>query len=220
MNFLAHFYFDGVDGAPSYNLGLVLPDLMGMVRRGWKLKQSHLQNHVIPVHKAIASGASAHLQMDDWFHKTDFFIRGRSLVKATLEEAGVTYPPYRPGFLSHVLLELLLDRLIVLHYTSMVSKFYRELAIVSVDWVRSFFESINLTFDDNFPAFFTQFINNQFAFRYAYDTPLLEALNQIAKRVSQPVFKDDQMEDLKARLKNLDVSIFDIFGDLNNDFHT
>lgn len=219
MNFLAHFYFDGLEGAPYYNLGLVLPDLMGMVRRGWKLKQTHLQNHIKPVHKALASGALAHLEMDDWFHKTQFFIQSRGVVKTTLLNAGVTYPPHRPGFLSHVLLELLLDRLIVLHYPELASRFYNELANVNVDKVKLFFEGIDLPFDDHFPGFFTRFVNKQSAFRYAQDTPLLESLNQISKRVSQPVLATNQMQDLKARLSDLDLSIFYSFADLTNDFN-
>lgn len=218
MNFLAHFYFDGVDGAPYYNLGLVLPDLMGMVRRGWKLKQTHLQNHIKPVHKALASGALAHLEMDNWFHKTQFFIQSRGVVKTTLENAGVTYPPHRPGFLSHVLLELLLDRLIVQHHPEKVSKFYNELAKVEVEWLRSFFEGIELSFDDNFPGFFTQFVNNRFAFSYAQNVSLLNALNQISRRVAQPPFTATQMQDLQRRLEDLDLSIFHSFDELERDF--
>lgn len=217
MNFLAHFYFDGVASAPYYNLGLVLPDLMGMVKRGWKFKQSHLQNHLFPVHKAIASGALAHLEMDDWFHNTNFFVKSRSLVKATLEKARVTYPPYRPGFLSHVLLELLVDRLIVMHYPEKASEFYNELANVDLEKLRSFFGSIDLPFDEHFPCFFTRFVNNQSAFRYAQDSALLEALNQISRRVSQPVFTSTQMNDLKAKLRDLDLNMFYSFDNLFKD---
>lgn len=214
MNFLAHYFFDGFLAAPYYNLGTVLPDFMGMVHRQWKLKPETLHKARKPLHKALASGMKAHLGMDDWFHKTRFFVDGRNVVKQTLINADIRYPPYRPGFLAHVMLELLLDRFIVLHYPGKVAQFYRELAKVEIPVVRNFFEEAGHPFDENFHDFLLRFVRQEYAFQYGEPIHLIKALNQISGRVGQPAITQPYQESLLRSFPELDLCIFHSFGQL------
>lgn len=214
MNFLAHYFFDGVNNAPPYNLGTVLPDLMGMVRRGWKLAYKDLHKPFDPLQQAIAEGVIAHLQMDEWFHKTSFFQAGREKVKLTLLNAGIQFPPHRPGFLAHIMLELLLDRLIIKHYPKVVSNFYQELEQVEMATIRTFFHAAGQPFDEHFPGFFSKFLEKRFVFRYADDQQLLKALNSIGQRVRQPAITGSAFADLASSLPELDLMIFNSFDQL------
>ncbi len=214
MNFLAHYYFDGKAQAPYYNLGLILPDLMGMVSRGWKLKKQHLLAFANADHHALAQGVKGHLLMDEWFHETAFFYKAQAQVKATLAASGIKYPPYRVSFLSHIMLEILVDRLIVQHYPHLVQRFYHELAQTSLSQIKRFFLKTGLSFNEGFAAFFPQFVSKQYAFRYTDDQAFIQSINQIASRVSQPAFTKEQQRALTAHLSGLEAAITESFREL------
>lgn len=214
MNFLAHYYFDGKAQAPYYNLGLILPDLMGMVSRGWKLKKQHLSAFANADHHALAEGVKGHLLMDEWFHETAFFYQAQAQVKAVLTASGIGYPPYRVSFLSHIMLEIMVDRLIVQHYPHLVHRFYYELGQTSLSQIKRFFLKTGLPYNEGFGAFFPQFVSKQYAFRYTNDQAFIHSINQIAGRVSQPSFTNDQQRALSARLPGLDAGIAESFREL------
>lgn len=218
MNFLAHFYFDGRRDSPYYNLGLVLPDLMGMVQRGWKIGKHQLADSDNPQHQQLVEGVSRHLAMDDWFHDTNFFQEGHSVAKTVMKKAAIQYPPYRVSFLSHIILELMLDRILVKHEPGMVSRFYSELAIVKIDELRRFFYELGVPFNENFQAFYRKFIGKRYALNYANNEAFVEALNNISNRVGQPRITPHLSQNLYQFLPDLELTIFHSFEELKINF--
>lgn len=208
MNFLAHYYFEGKKDDPYFNLGLVLPDLMGMVRRGWKVGKQNLKPFADGDHQSLAKGIHHHLTMDEWFHETAFFYQGQAHVKAALQKAGVAYPPYRLSFLSHIGLELMMDRLLVKHYPEQIRRFYAELSTIRLSQLKRFYLKSGLPFEAGFPRFFKGFLEKQYAFQYAQPDAFIRAIDHISARVRQPALTHGHHQALAQRLPGLDQTIF------------
>ena len=217
MNFLSHFYFDGKAGNPYFNLGLVLPDLTGMVKRGWKIGERELTDPKIADYEQLAKGIRYHLQMDEFFHKSDFFVACNELIKSELKTLGIQYPPYRLFFITHVFLELLMDRLLVKFKPSTVKNFYKELSNIDLSRIEQFFSMLTTPFYEAFNDFYRKFLDDQFLYEYPDDNRFLEALNRIFQRVRQPLFYEEQKSIIRSRLNALEVYIFRKFDLLEDE---
>src|SRR3546814_10762411 len=90
---------------------MVLPDMVKNHRKSWNL---HPQKHerelnADPVMSAIRLGWDLHLETDRRFHSSVFFHHHTSQLRKQLIRV-LPDRPYRPFFLAHIALELLLDR--------------------------------------------------------------------------------------------------------------
>ncbi len=219
MNFLSHFYFDGLLDRPYWNLGLVMPDFMGMVKRGWKIRPHQIpegaSSDAYATH--LIKGIKQHLSMDEFFHGSSFFKENNHLIRNSLSSSGISYPPYRMSFVSHVFLELLMDRILVKNDPSHVRQFYSELSNVSLKRLRGFFNQYALTYYSEFDNFFNRFLSQQFLFDYADDNAFLRGLNRIFERVHQPIFDRAQINEIKPFLPMLEEAIWENFFNLRSE---
>lgn len=219
MNFLSHFYFDGLANQPYWNLGLVLPDFMGMVQRGWKIRP-----HQIPEDAAtddhdrvLVGGIKQHLRMDEFFHGSYFFKENNRLIRNYLASCGIKYPPYRVSFVSHVFLEILMDRILVKQDPSLARQFYQELGNVALDRLKAFFRHYSLTYNAEFDRFINRFLKQQFLFDYAEDEAFFRGLNGVFRRVRQPEFDSAQIASIRSSLPFLEDLIWQNFFKLQTE---
>ena len=83
MNFLSHFYFDRETDDCYHILGTVLPDLLKNADKTIILhpeKLHHPNNDV----NAIIKGWNKHLEVDRYFHSSDFFLTHSHQLKKKL----------------------------------------------------------------------------------------------------------------------------------------
>ena len=104
MNFLTHYYLDRRKADPFYNLGLAIPDLMSMFKRGWKINSKLNNQSLSGDFLSIADGIAQHLLADTFFHQSEFFLKNTSLIKQLMLENDVKYRGTHFLFLSHLLL--------------------------------------------------------------------------------------------------------------------
>ncbi len=82
MNFLSHYYFDRDDTNCYHILGIVLPDLLKNADKTIVLhpEKMHHPNDAV---NSIVTGWNKHLEVDRYFHSSDFFIEHSHELKKT-----------------------------------------------------------------------------------------------------------------------------------------
>lgn len=193
MNFLAHFFFDGRLNKPYYNMGLVLPDLMGISERGWKIHQMPKDEDINAEGKALKNGIQYHHQMDEFFHNSDFFNAATTQIKAIFRNS-INTQRYRLFFVAHIFLELMMDRLIVNADPTTAKRFYQELNQVKYDQLKAFFNHTPIGLRQHFRGFLQQFLQKRYVLNYTDNQSMIYALNRIFERVGHPVFEGKKVK--------------------------
>lgn len=208
MNFLTHYYCDRKKEDPLYNLGLAIPDLMSMYKRGWKIN-NRLTEHILSGDfLSIADGISQHLLGDQYFHQSDFFLRNTSQIKQLLLDNKVKYRGTHYLFLSHLLLEICIDRMIVKKIPQVVVDFYADLSAIHPNLVKDFFEDINVAIPEGFFIFYERFVREKFIYNYDDIEKIIFMYNRILTRVNMTVIDPDEYEKLGNVISSIDDILF------------
>lgn len=214
MNFLAHFFFDGRLNAPYFNMGLVLPDLMGISERGWKIHHLPKDDNLSPETKALKEGIEHHHQMDHFFHNSHFFRDSTEQIKTRFRQNSLDFPDHRLFFVAHIFLELMMDRIIVKADAQTAHHFYQELSQVRYSKLTAFFEEASVKANNHFPKFLGRFLEYRYALNYPDDQSLVYSLNRIFERVGHPGFEGAGI------LKRLNSVIFEVEKYLETQWNT
>ena len=83
MNFLSHFYFDRETDNCYFILGTVLPDLLKNADKTIIIHPEKLTHPNINVN-SIIKGWNKHLEVDRYFHSSEFFLNPLARVKETV----------------------------------------------------------------------------------------------------------------------------------------
>src|SRR5437879_12145344 len=103
MNFLSHYYFDRDATICYHTLGTVLPDLLKNADKHIIIHPEKL-HHPNPSINDIIIGWRKHLEVDRYFHSSDFFITRSHELKLLLLLA-IQGSPVKQFFLVHVAIE-------------------------------------------------------------------------------------------------------------------
>ena len=202
MNFLSHFYLVQHDPDPYLVLGMMLPDMTKNHRKNWNLHpKKHLrkfENDAILM--SISRGWELHLETDRRFHSSSFF--SRHSVELRKQIATVfTGPPFRPFFLAHVALELLLDSLLIIQQKVDTGKFYAQLSACPEDDIIRFLELNGIVEAASFAGWYRQFIDSAYLYSYASPDGLSHALDRIGRRVWQAPVPEKERQRLAEILR-------------------
>jgi len=143
------------------------------------------------------AGIKQHLEDDNRFHNCEAF--SRCLV-AVLQEVrpflnGVGIPPV---FLSHLLVEVLLDAQLVRTRQADVSRYYADLESVDPDWTEWATGEILGQSVSGLAHFIRLFCRERILFDYADNMSLLRRLNQVMRRLRLPNLSDSFQEAVEA----------------------
>lgn len=191
MNFLSHHFADAIDSEHYYNLGLVLPDLLGSVQRRWRLPASFDLTDDDVFTERIAEGTSRHLNVDAYFHSSAFFKEFTAIIREIFAKHKLDLPGVRLFFVAHIFLELMLDRLILLNHSAASPNFYYDLSQIENEMLKPFFKVTGVENVSKFTDFFERFQTLKYLNHYIKDESLFYALNRIMQRAGQPVFGEE-----------------------------
>lgn len=220
MNFLSHFYFDRDTSNPELVLGCVLPDLVKNANKAWNIhpeKKVHLFKDSEKL-KSILTGWQRHLDVDRYFHSSDFFLEHTQAIKKNiapiLEDSEV-----RPSFLAHISLELMLDSILLTLKEINAFHFYEQLANAERPVIKQFLELSMVADTARFFRFFDEFLEVNYLHSYSQSENLIYALNRVCMRLWSDPLNDVQKLQLNEVLldyqKNLEGCYMDIFDDLD-----
>lgn len=218
MNFLSHYYFDRDKTNCYLILGTVLPDLLKNADKAIVLHPEKLK-HTDPAINAIITGWNRHLEVDRYFHSSDFFLHHSHQLKLLLAPV-IEDSPVKPFFLGHIGLELILDNLLLTTQKLNVQDFYDQLEACDNEVIAEFLAFAGLNDGTRFFKFFAGFKSSSYLHTYAETLQIAYALKRICMRVwPQPFTPTHEVainEVLIAYRQLLLPFFMDIFKEIEN----
>ena len=190
MNFLSHFYFDKDTNNCYLILGTVLPDLLKNADKNIMLHPEKLKHTNESVNKII-KGWNKHLEVDRYFHSSDFFIHHSHQLKKQLVPA-LAGSPVKPFFLGHVALELVLDNLLLTNSMVTTDSFYRHLNGCEISVIGEFLAFSGLKDSSRFFHFYADFRKSRYLNNYLNIESVAYALKRICMRIWENPFTAEQ----------------------------
>ena len=198
MNFLSHFYFDKDTDNCYLVLGTVLPDLLKNADKNIILHPEKLQ-HTNGSVNTIIRGWNKHLEVDRYFHSSNFFLHHSHQLKKEILPA-LTGSPVKPFFLGHVALELILDNLLLTNNIVTANSFYNHLEGCEAFVINEFLVFAGLKDTSRFFKFYADFKHSRYLNTYLKIDAVAYALKRICMRIWVNPFTAVQELELKATL--------------------
>jgi hypothetical protein len=184
MNYFAHgrrFLDD-----PYFLAGTAVPDWLNVVNRQLRARSKsarRLVAHSDRRQAAVARGIIQHHHDDDWFHQTRAFAELQLDFSKSIRDLLEPDDGFRPSFLGHILVELLLDATLIEDDVSLLDRYYTVLATVDASVVAAAVTEISGHPADMLTSFIPQFSSLRFLYDYRDDGKLLTRLNNVMHRV-------------------------------------
>lgn len=193
MNFLAHYYFDASHSDVHFNFGLLLPDLVRNFIPGARLP-GELQDDGTPALGSIRDGCIRHKESDEIFHKWEGFEMSMEIGNRILKRSAEPLPRYY--FLSHILSELVLDKILLNKMPDLADRLYADYEQVQAMHFNDFLSRNGIAETRPFGQGFDRFMEVRYLNKYGHFTNIVYGLGQICKKLNLPPFTDYQKEHL------------------------
>jgi len=227
MNFLSHFYFERKANDAQRTLGSVLPDLLRNMDRDIRIFPEKDPTAYIKDEKLakIYKGWIRHIETDRIFHNSVFFIDKTQQLKAHLMPV-VSNTQVRGSFLSHIALELLLDRQLLKDSWLHEDDFYNQLSEIDKESLKLFLDIAGVEDSSTFLIFFNSFVADKYLGSYRNMAQVAYALDQICRRFWPKGLGENKKIQLTAALNDYELelthnykSIFNEISDYLNKKH-
>lgn len=195
MNYFAHgrHFVD----RPYYLAGTALPDWLGVLNRRIKVRSRHAEpylNDADPAVADFAAGVRQHHADDLWFHGTPAFSELSWGFTAILRDCLDDQQGFRPSFLGHILVELLLDATLTAEDPDLLERYYQALAELEPERVEQIVNRMAPRPVERLAELLPMFIRERFLWDYLDDRRLVFRLNQVMRRVKLPQLPDAILE--------------------------
>lgn len=191
MNYFAHgLHF--ID-QPYFLAGTAVPDWMNIVDRRVRVRRKYAQPYVDdadPRVAALARGVIQHHADDAWFHETPAFTELSWHLTRRIRDALPGDDGFRPSFLGHILVELLLDAELVRRDPDRLEAYYAAFDEIDPDLIESAINRMAARQTDRLAELIPLFSRERFLFDYADDDKLWFRLNQVMRRVALPALPE------------------------------
>ncbi len=204
MNFLSHYFKSAISQQPSFNAGLILPDLL---RKDIRHFQKTNPNFSLEINQLI-KGCHQHQSDDKHFHSSDFF---NKWLKLFLHEIN-THPQLvnlpRKWFVAHIALEMLIDRILLKHYPNLVHQFYEDLLLVQTESYVEFLAIHGITNNSRLLNRWSQFNASQYIKNYTCNQLFAYSIWRIMTNVGIQEVSKETITELVELLQKLEESFF------------
>ncbi len=195
MNYFAH----GIRflDRPLFLAGTAVPDWLSVADRKVRMRSKRVSpfvDHSDPEVAQIAQGVQQHLDDDGWFHQTRGFFEITDAVSQCFRNFLGPDDGFRPGFLGHIVTELLLDAALIERDSSLLDTYYEVLASVDASQVQDVVNMMGTGQTEHLVKFIDIFREIEFLRDYTDSGRLLFRLNQVMRRVKLPQLPPDTEE--------------------------
>lgn len=207
MNYLAH-GFRHID-SPYFLAGTAVPDWLSVVDRRVRMRSGPAKllaedDRESTICRTIAGGIAQHLADDRWFHETRVFAETSLQFAVELRERLPGDEGFRPSFLGHILVEILIDATLIRRDPPLVSAYYDALSRVEPERVQSVVNRLAKIGTHQLADWIRRFLAVRFLYDYLDDDKLLFRLEQIMARVGLPPLGSRLVEWLPAARRSVD----------------
>jgi hypothetical protein len=192
MNYFAHgraFIND-----PYFLAGTAVPDWLNVIDRRVRVRSKHAAAHLDapdPRVARVAAGVLQHCQDDAWFHNTRAFAELSMALCGMLRQRLLADEGFRPYFLGHILVEILLDAALIADEPARLEAYYAACESLDSAVVEAAVNQMSPRPTDRLGKLVPLFSRERFLFDYADDAKLLFRLNQVMRRVGLPLLPND-----------------------------
>lgn len=191
MNYLAHAlaHFD----QPYVLAGTAVPDWLNVADRGVRVRSKHAAPFVSDPDEqvaAVARGIMQHHADDAWFHETTAFHALQWRFTADIRTRLPDDEGFRPSFLGHILVEILLDAVLIAESPDRLEAYYDALAGVDGAVVQAAVNAMATRRTERLAPLIPLFQREGFLWDYLDDGKLWFRLNQVMRRVRLPVLPE------------------------------
>src|SRR5436190_27943 len=187
MNYLAHGW--RFANEPYVLAGTAAPDWLSVIDRKVRLRSRtavEFTDDADPVLAAIARGVVQHHADDAWFHATPAFNELCLSFAVEIRESLPGDEGFRPSFLGHIMVELLLDRALAEDNPRRLDDYYAALAALDPGITEQAISRLATKPADRLAALIPRFTAERFLYDYLDDGKLLTRLNHVMRRVNLP----------------------------------
>jgi hypothetical protein len=192
MNYLAHARAALDD--PYLLAGTAVPDWLNVADRGVRVRSRHAAARVDdpdPCVAAVARGIVRHHADDAWFHETAAFHELCWRFSALIRDVVPDDEGFRPSFLGHVLVEVLLDAALAEERPALLDEYYAALTELSPATVESAVNCMAPRTTARLAPLIPLFRAERFLCDYADDRRLWRRMNQVMRRVRLPQLPEE-----------------------------
>ena len=165
--------------------GTAVPDWLNVVNRSAKARARRalvLSEDPNPRWAAVGRGIVRHHHDDHWFHQSPAF--AELSLQFTLElRSLLPEPGFRPSFLGHILVELMLDATLIEQAPDELDAYYAALRAVDADEVSRAVHQIASQSAGLLAIFIQRFCDERFLYDYTDHAKLYRRLNHVMRRV-------------------------------------
>lgn len=190
MNFLCHALPTMNQSPPLDNsvraICTGMPDFLSVIDRRIRARGRVAEQYltaVDPVMRSVAEGISSHIADDRWFHGGETFARMNLEFAVQLRDRLPGDAGFRPSFVGHILIEMLLDANYVISQRQWVDRYYDLFDAAPLKQIELCVNQITGRPSDRIAETLLRFADMRFLYDYADDTKLLMRLNQVMARV-------------------------------------
>ena len=199
MNYFSHALPFLAD--PYFVAGTAVPDWLAVVDRGVRLKAKNVEPlaaHPNGETAAVARGLLQHFRDDSRFHNTRAFAESTLELSAAIRRVLAADNGFRPSFLGHVLIEVLLDWTLMEDNPGRVDSYYQALESVDPGAVQEAVNRMSARGTDRLAPMIFLFCRERILSDYGQDGKLLGRMNQVMRRVGFPPLPEGVQELLPA----------------------
>jgi hypothetical protein len=185
MNYFAHgrHFLDD----PYFVAGTAVPDWLSVSDRRVRLRSKHVApavNDADPRIASLARGVLQHLRDDARFHGSRAFAEISLALTVRARDALGAEPGFRPSFLGHLLVEVLLDGALAAEAPDRLEIYYQVLQTVDTALIQAAINRIAPRPAERLSIMIFRFLQERILSDYAEDGKLMVRLNQVMRRVS------------------------------------
>jgi hypothetical protein len=187
MNYLAHGW--RFVSEPYFLAGTAAPDWLSVIDRKVRLRSrtaAAFTSDGDRIVSAIARGVVQHHADDAWFHATPAFNELSLACAVEIRQALPGDEGFRPTFLGHILVELLLDRALAEDEPRRLDDYYSALAEIDPEATQQAINRLATRPIDGITTLIPRFAAERFLYDYLDDGKLLTRLNHVMRRVGLP----------------------------------
>jgi hypothetical protein len=195
MNYLAHGWRYADE--PYFLAGTAAPDWMSVIDRKTRLRSrtaGEYVNAAEPVVAALARGIVQHHVDDAWFHSTRAFSELNLEFAVAIRDLLPGDEGFRPSFLGHILVELLLDAALAEEQPTRLDAYYKALSLLDPVITERAISQLATRPTDRLAPLIPRFAAERFLYDYLDDGKLLTRLNHVMRRVGLPAIPESLAE--------------------------
>lgn len=187
MNFLSHYYLDRHITNDYFVVGVCTPDLLSIFDREVRIKSKKM-HHMSGTTEFdfFQTGVERHFEADKIFHSSPFFTEECKHISVELQEMFGKNEIKRSFFVSHILLELMLDKVLIKRDSGLVDGFYYHFKQVGLHHVVEMTEQLAEREVSAYHSFLQRFLQNQYLYHYSEYEYITFVLRRLLRRVGVP----------------------------------